>query len=111
MELKLIHLKKLNTKLFNKVKMHKKLTKSKKFMTLYIETINNDNGVIIPYLICGYSDAGYIASTAKDTSKESVRDKFNEFIIQLTRTDKSIKYVYAHNFSQFLWCIITKISY
>jgi hypothetical protein len=66
------------------------------FHTLDIETIN-ENGKLIPYLICAYDGSNYITSYGKDQ-----KALFTSFFEQLISNIKAgTTYVYAHNLSGF----------
>jgi hypothetical protein len=86
----------LPAKAFKKQHTDRKMTE--KFITMDIETINN-NGKLIPYLICGYNGSDYITSYGLDQQA-----LFSTFINQLLSKEisKSNKLtVYAHNLSGF----------
>jgi len=72
-------------------------------VTLDIETIN-DNGKLIPYLICAYNGSDYITSYAQTKPSQVQQELFSNFIKQLLSNsfsnDKNIT-VYAHNLSGF----------
>lgn len=92
--------KQLSAKPFTKVKTDKKLTPNTKFMTMDIETINI-SGNLVPYLICGYSPNDYIEVFTNDVNDKTSRDNmFRLFIDQIVNVE-GLRYVYAHNLSNF----------
>ena len=92
--------KELSAKPFRKLASHKTLTNTNEFMTLDIETVNIDNSMK-PYLICGYNPSHFISSRIVDVTDLNQRFKLvNDFMDQLYNIPK-VKYVYAHNLSNF----------
>lgn len=99
--------KQLNAKPFKPGKLDSKLTPNTTFMTMDIETVNIENSMK-PYLICAYNSDNFIQSFIKDVLNESDRkDMFTDFINKLTQI-KGIRYVYAHNFSNFDGVLLLK---
>lgn len=98
--------KQLNAKPFRNISVDKELTNTKNFMCIDIESVNID-GKHFPYLICGYSENKYIYSYADDTSIDSQKLMFYSFIDQLLEF-KHVKYVYAHNFSNYDGILLLK---
>jgi hypothetical protein len=90
--------KQLTAKPFRKVKIDSALA-ANNFLTIDIETVIVD-GNLKPYLICGYSNEGYIHSYAKDLSEVAIKQMFTKFIDQVICI-KNLKYIYAHNLSGF----------
>ena len=98
--IKVVSSKELNAKPFRKLTIDNKLTPVNKYMTIDIETVTIE-GSVIPYLICGYTKDKYIHSYAAGYSIADTTEMFVNFINQLTKIDKSVKYIYAHNLSGF----------
>lgn len=68
-----------------------------------IETIN-DNGNLIPYLICGYNGVKYITSYAHADPVLVQQELFSSFMDQLLSSSFStskLLIVYAHNLTGF----------
>ena len=73
------------------------------FVTMDIETIN-ENGRLIPYLICGYNGKEYITSYATADPAMRQQELFSMFMDQLlSKSFMEVKkvIVYAHNLSGF----------
>ena len=73
------------------------------FVTMDIETIN-DNGNLIPYLICGYNGVKYITSYAHADPVLVQQELFSYFMDQLLSSSFStskLLIVYAHNLTGF----------
>ena len=102
----------LPAKPFSHVKTDAKIDSIEKFMTIDIETLRTGKdthfgykeGVLIPYLICGYyiekNKPKNIFRFNHEIDIESINKMMTDFITQLIGL-KHIKYVYAHNFSGF----------
>lgn len=98
--IKVVSSKELPAKPFAKAKLDKKLLPSNTFMTIDVETVRDGNN-LKPYLICGYFQDKYIHSYAEDLTEAAIDKMFKDFITKILSTDKSIKYVYAHNLAGF----------
>jgi hypothetical protein len=85
----------LPAKPFRMMAKDRKLTNN--FYTLDIETINQ-NGKLIPYLICAYDGTNYITSYTKD--QKSLFSSFFDQLLSKIKLGSSIQ-VYAHNLSGF----------
>lgn len=94
----------LPAKSFRRGNQDKKLISN--FITMDIETIKNDTGSLIPYLICAYNGKEYINSYANSSLSTGIDQTilFNSFINQLlsffNKSTKSLT-IYAHNLSGF----------
>ena len=96
----IVRSKELNAKPFKQLSSDKLLGNGSEFMTMDIETINID-GKMSAYLICGYNPSHFISSRIEHLSE--INDRFrlvNDFMTQLYNIPK-VKYVYAHNLSNF----------
>ena len=106
----LVKEKELSAKPFKKVNSDKVIAGLDTFMTLDIETILVDN-VITPYLICGYGKDVKFDCFINELSDKSIEKMFNNFItklIEIKQKNKSLKYIYAHNFSGFDGILLLK---
>lgn len=100
--------KQLPAKPFSKVKADKKMSLNETIMTMDIETVLNEDKVMKPYLISGYSEGKFIDSYATNLTDVGISEMMNDFITQILKNTSKVKYIYAHNFGSFDGVLLLK---
>ena len=96
----IVRSKELSAKPFKKLTSDKSLSYGNEFMTLDIETVHIDNSMK-PYLICGYNPSHFISSRIVDVTDLNQRFKLIKDVMDQLYNIPKVKYVYAHNLSNF----------